>query len=72
MVKKRRIEALPTKSAKDIEQSIIENAGKDQGASQEELQSMVWNQQGELAIQLNEIKEKVNRIDHNVESLHNS
>ena len=55
-VKKRRIEALSTRSAKDIEQSILENAGKDQGASQEELQSVVWNQHEELA------KERVQEI----------
>ena len=72
MVKKRKIEAAPTQTARDIVKGMKIDARKCQDTSQEESQSVAWSQQGEIAIQLNEIKEKVDRIDHKVESLHNS
>ena len=82
MVKKPRIEAASTNIINDFVKGLKIDARKCQSASQEASQSVVRSQQGEIAIYLNEIKGKVDRIDeiegkvdridHRVESIHNS
>jgi len=50
MVKKRKIEAPPTNIVKNFVKGLKIDARQCQGASQEVSQSVVWSQQGEIAI----------------------